>query len=217
MEQPAVSHLNPARWPPARQGLSKDFLDEVKRERTAFGLAEIACEFGLRNLTIAMIVAQAKMARNTFYELFGNREEAVRYAAEFGNRRLWEAIDQASDHKGPWAQRVETIISQLLVTAEAAPDLTELCLLHARGGEGVSVPYDEQLVQTLAGVIRPGRGDGAEAAPGPRTEELLAYAILSVIATRLNRGEAEALSGLQGELAALATGPFLASKAPVNS
>jgi AcrR family transcriptional regulator len=212
-----VSHLTPAQWSPGRQGLPKEFLDEVKRERTAFGLAEVACEFGLRNVTITMIVTQAKMARNTFYELFANRDAAVRYAAELGNRKLTEAIDQAAEHDGPWAQRIEAIISQLLTSAETAPDLIELCLVHAQGAQGIPIPFDPDLVQTLAGVMRPGRDDAAKDKPGPRTEELLAHAVLSVIAAHLRKGETETLPGLQGELTELVTRPFLTPKVSVKS
>jgi hypothetical protein len=123
-----------------------------------------------------------------------------------GNARLKKAIVDGAAGDG-WQKRVEATLERLLDTVEADPYLAELCLVHASGLEAAATPFDPVLVQTLAAALRPKRNEGPEARPGPRIEELVAVGILSVVAERLRRGEAESLRGLAGELSVLATGP----------
>jgi AcrR family transcriptional regulator len=190
--------------PPGRHELPQELIDRYKRYRAAVAVGEIASEEGLHQLTVSRVTKRAKMSRGTFYELFENREAAIRYALDLANGWLKEAIDKAADSDGPWPRRIEAVLESLLGTVEAHVHLSELCLVHGCGAEGAEAPFDPELVQTLAGVLRPGRRDGPKPGPGPRTEELFAYGILAVAADRLREGEAKSLRGLSRELSALA-------------
>jgi hypothetical protein len=127
---------------------------------------------------------------------------------ELGNARLKEAVLDGAAGGDPWPRRMETMIARLLDTVEDDPSLAELCLVYGRGAGDLAAPFESGLVQTLAGVIRPGRQNGPEPGPGPHAEELVAYGVLGVIAERLRRDEADSLRGLAGELSELVTMPF---------
>jgi AcrR family transcriptional regulator len=200
---------------PGGQLLSQTIIDDFKRQRVAAALSEIVCEVGLQRLSVTLLTQRAKIARNTFYELFGARGEAFDYALALGNGKLRSAIDGAVARPGSWKDRVEAAIAALIEVAETEPALVELCLVHGQAAAGAQVPFDRDLVQTLAGVLRPGRAEGNQPEPPPSTEELLAYGILAVIAERLRRHEAKSLQALDGELTALATAPFFAPRPPV--
>ena len=144
-----------------------------------------------------------------FYEHFDDPEAAVRHAFAVGNARLKESIDDGAAGGDPWPRRMETMIARLLDTVEDDPSLAALCLVYGGCAGGPAAPFASGLVQTLAGVIRPGRRHGPEPGPGPRAEELVAYGVLGVIAERLRRDEADSLRGLAGELSELVTMPFL--------
>lgn len=193
---------------PSRQRLPQEVVDGYKRERVAHALSVVVREVGLPSLTVSLLVKQAAMARNTFYELFANREEVVEFALELGNARLRKAIEDGVASGGRWQRRIEAAIERLLDTVEDDPHMAELCLVHGAGAENANAPFDSDLVETVAGILRPGRKDAPSPGPGPFTEELVAYGILRVVAERLRRGEAESLRGLAGELSELATRPF---------
>ena len=176
-------------------------------------LAAVICEVGPSRLTVALVTSRGRMARNTFYELFGNSDDAFRRSLEFAGGKLRSAIDAALDHEGTWAERIGRVIEALLRTAAEEPDLAALSLLHYGGTPGARSPFDPVVVDSLAGVLRPGRKEVPTILPGPRTEELIAYGILGVIAERLRRGEPEALAALAGELTELALRPFLGEPA----
>jgi AcrR family transcriptional regulator len=193
---------------PRRRRLPQEVIDRYKRERVARAAGLVVHEVGLPGVTVSLLIQRAAISRNTFYELFANREKAIIFASQLGNDRLKEAIEGGSGNEGDWRRRIEAAIERLIETVEAGPELAELCLVHAPGTEIAEAPFDPGLVQTLAEVLRPGRKESPGPGPDPRTEELVAFGILSVIAERLRRGEAKGLGGLAGELPVLVTGPF---------
>jgi len=203
---------------PSRRALPQEVVDGYKRDRVALALAEVASESSVGDLTVTALTKRAKIARNTFYELFANRHDAVRYSVELGNRRLREAIDRGADQGGGWQNRVRGVISTLLAEVAAEPALAELSLVQGGVVERPPVgPFDPALIESFAGVLHAGRRERQQPLPGPRTEELLACGILTVVAQRLRRGEAETLPTLSSELAEIAMLPFTPEAAPSYS
>lgn len=191
-----------------RQKLPREISDRYKRERAVAAVSALVHEVGPGALTVTLLTKRAKMARNTFYELFDDRGDALSYAVRAGNAKLKRAIDEGATGSDDWLPVLRMTMDSLLEAVAADPRLAELCLVHGRVVESVASPFDPELVQTIAGVLRPGRRGGPAPGPGPRTEELIAYGILSVIAERLRRGDVDSLRGLGGELSDLASRPF---------
>lgn len=192
--------------------LPQEFIDQHKRERALRALAKVVSEVGPGELTVALVVSEGKMARSTFYDLFDSADDAFRAAIELGGRKLTLAIDDAAGREGPWPRRIGNVISALVAAAAEEPDLARLSLVHGCSGPAASGPFDPAVVTALAGVLRPARQAYGGAGPSPRTEELVAYGVLAVIAERLRRGEPTALDQeLADELTELAVRPFLAA------
>jgi AcrR family transcriptional regulator len=203
----------PSSFPPGRQPLPQEVRDAFKRERVAMAVAEVSHRVGVGKISVSAITAEAKMARNTFYDLFANRDEAVSYAARLANGKLRSRIEKAAGSGGDWPQRVAAILEAVCETAAAEPHLYELGLAEGCITHDNWTPYDPALVGTLTVALRPG-----EAAPvltdiSPRTDELVVYGVLSVIAGRLRRREGHALPALASELADLVKLPYLSAGA----
>lgn len=204
------------RCPPGQQMLPQEFVDQFKRERVLRVLAEVVCRVGPDGLTVSLVVREAKVARSTFYELFDNSSDAFRGALELANSKLRLSIDTAAGLPGTWPKRIGNVLTALVATAAEEPRLAELSLVHGCAYAGASIPFDPALVETLAGVLRPGRKAGGPL-PGPRTEEIIAFGILAVIAERLRRREPDTLDEvLAEELTQLAVRPFLIDRASPN-
>jgi len=150
------------------------------------------------------------MARATFYEVFGNLDEAFRFGVAAGNSRLREAVEAELAKGECWPRRIDGMVSALLETAEAEQGLVGLGL-HFSWKDGFgSGPYDPALVELVTGALRAGRRSAPKPGPPPLTEELLAFGLLFIISERLKRGEASSLAGLKGEMVRLLQQPFLA-------
>ena len=61
-----------------RPRISQDFLDQHRRDRLVTALAGCIVEKGYRGTTVADVVSGAHVARNTFYDQFGSKDEAAR-------------------------------------------------------------------------------------------------------------------------------------------
>lgn len=197
-----VSKNGPKHWPPGRPLIPQEVVADFKRERCAVALSEVVSEAGMGGLTVNALVKQARMARGTFYDLFGGLQNAARYAAELGCERLREAVEEGARGEGPWEDRLEAAITGLLETARQEPALAELCLVHTRGwmtGED-GRPCESELVEALAGLLDE---PGNDKTRGPLAL-LAAYGVLSIIGQRLRGDDAKALDGLAGELIGIA-------------
>lgn len=198
-------------WPPGRPLIPQEVVTDFKRRRCALALSELVCEKGMWGLTVSKLVKRARMARGTFYDLFGGLENATRYAAELGCGRLRAAVEEAAERPRPWADRVGAAIAALLETAEQDPALTELCLVHTRGwviGEDGRT-CEAEPAEALAGLL----GEGGERTNSAMAE-LVAYGILSVIAERLRRKETDTFGALAGELTEIAESQLRTPRGP---
>ncbi len=183
--------------PPTRPLLPQAFVDERKRERCALALGEAVHEVGVGGLTVTLVTKRARIARNTFYDVFKGQEEALLYSYELGNRRLREALEGVDSCGGTLEETVEA----LLAAAEREPYLIEHCLVHGRGLIHGTGPYDPTLVEVLAAALGEARGGTREGDVNSTVEELLALGILSLISSHLRRGETRSLTTLSGPLA----------------
>ena len=197
------------RWPPGQALLPQAYVDNHKRERCVEALAQLTHELGANNITAALLIKQAGISRTTFYQLFEGKGEAIDYACELSSRALIEAVEAAAREPGEWPERVDRAIVALLAAAAEKPRLAELSLVHAISwGHGSGGPFDSAISDALVTVLADGRPAHPDRHLGPTSEELIASAIISVVATRLHRDEASSLAGLREELTGLALAPY---------
>lgn len=197
--------LRPAQERPL---LAKSFVDEHKRERCAVALAEVVHEVGPHQLTTKLITKQAKIARTTFYELFGGRDVAAEWACTFALRGLLEPVQAAIDEGASVGERVEGGIGALVEAAAARPRLAELCLLHSSAlFPGRAQPHGQALVEALRPVLDDAHPRSSGAAGSASFGELWAYGVLSVVAQRLREERFDSLSAAGRELTEIALAP----------
>jgi AcrR family transcriptional regulator len=177
-----------------RPRIARAFLEEHRRRSFAAGAAELADEFGVREITVTMLCQIAHSARNTFYELFANGEECMRFAAGQGYELLFEkAPDPAG---GPVEPAVAT--RSLCEAAVGEPALVRFLLFHSRGvAMGEDNPSAESAVARLATLFA--ARDGAAGGPGPR-EDFVAGVYVEMLSRRLVEGDPRAVAALPDEL-----------------
>jgi AcrR family transcriptional regulator len=172
--------------------------DSYKRQKVAQAAAELVREVGLSGLTVRHIIQRGKMACCTFYELFENRADVLRFAVALGNDKLRAAIEDAASEPGDANARMERVVKALLAAAEADPALTALCLAQGDAALEPTTPtFDPELLAALAKGLQP---ETRFPAPFPCLDELLACGVLSLVAERLNRGQEKSLGLLSPEL-----------------
>jgi len=176
-----------------RPQISRAFLEEHRRRTFALGAAELADEFGVRAITVAMLCQVGHSARNTFYELFSSGADCFRFTAARGHELLFANAPDPAEEEITLAE----VTRRLCEAAAAEPALVRFLLLHSRGlGLGEGDPSLTSAVGRLAALLAGARECGA--ADGLR-EEFVARVYLEMLTRRLLEDEGR-ISALPTEL-----------------
>lgn len=204
---------------PNRPRIAREFVERHQRLRLLRAAAKVASEHGGFGITTARLIADAHMARSTFYELFPAKSAFLEFAFAESFDYVFDPVRAATATTEPWLGRLDDALEAFFGGVSDDPSLAALCLVHsqelpaARGHDyqaGVNI-----ITAALAGGREAGRGAcGSDYRdPPPDVEEFLAQAIVSFAAVRLRQGDAALLRDRWREMAVLASTPFLGPNA----
>jgi AcrR family transcriptional regulator len=186
----------------------------VQRARLLAGAVRAVDKYGYAHATVSEITALAHVSRRTFYELFAGSEECLLAMYEGVLGRAHSHVKNADLDRQAWRERMRGGLWAILCFLDAEPVLARVAVVQsARGGPQI-VELRERLFAQLAAVIDEGRSAGGRVADCPQlTAEGLVGAVVSILHTRLVRGDEQPLKSLQGELMAMIVAPYLGSAA----
>lgn len=207
---PGRSSRSPRAYSSVRGVVASRHVAEVQRARLLDGALRAVDEFGYARTTVTEITARARVSRRTFYELFSDSEDCLAAMLDAAVARVRDRLADAGLEGLGWRERVRGGLWTVLSFLDREPVLARVCVVQsARGGLGV-LERRERLLQEVAAVIDAGRGEcGANTDCPELTAEGLVGAALSIVHTRLLRGEQSSLRGLQSELMAMIVLPYL--------
>lgn len=194
------------RLPPGRHGLPREFVAENQRERLLNGIVEAVAEYGYNATTIGAITAAAQISRRTFYEYFRDKEGCFLAAYEMIDDHVRASMLAAGDPAAPWPEQVEARLAALLAVLSRDLAVARFYLTEplAAGGE-IAARYRDAM-QLLAETLRPPSGPAG--IDVEVRDQALMGGIATLIARRLNAGEAARLPELLPDLTALVLRPY---------
>ena len=116
--------------PRGRHGLSREAVERSQRERLLDAAARVTAERGYEATTVADILAEAGVGRETFYELFEDRRACVLAAHGELLDRLVADVRRAYEGPGEWVERCRATLSALLDWFAADPVLGRFLLVE---------------------------------------------------------------------------------------
>ncbi len=187
---------------------------EIQRNRILAGAIRSLGQLGYADTSVAQITSRARVSRRTFYELFATREECL--LAVFGDvvASIERDLLGAELEALPWRERVRLGLWTILSFLDREPALARVCIVHSLQGDAKLLAEREALLTRLAGILDEGRREGAKAGQAtPLLAEGLVGAVLTILYTRVLRGESGSLTELLGELMGMIVLPYLGSAA----
>ncbi len=161
-------------------------LGEIQRSRIIAAATEVVAELGYGGLTVAEIIARARISRRTFYELFADREECFLAAFDAALARVAEPVLAAYAESGPWRERIAAALLAALASFDEEPALARLLLVDALAAGPLAVARRAAVIEALVHAVDEGRAANARGRdPGPLAAEGVVGAVLSVLHTRL--------------------------------
>jgi len=199
---------------PGRHSLSRDFIVRHQRERIINGLALEASERGYRTVTVADVVRRAGIARNTFYENFGSKEDCFLAAQQYAMDAALEQVVTAAGEIDDWPRRVEAGLAAFLAYIAREPALARTCLVEALAGGPAAMQAHEESLQSFVSLFRLGRDVSPYGGELPETlEEALIGGVFWILYQRLSLAEAGQIEELLPELVEFTLTPYLGAGA----
>jgi AcrR family transcriptional regulator len=199
---------------PGRHPLSRDFIARHQRARIIEALALEVSEKGYRAVTVADIVKRAGIARNTFYENFGSKEDSFLATQQYAMSTALSRIVDAAGGIDNWAQRVVAGLAAFLRYVAEEPALARTCMVDALAAAPRSVRYYEESLQTFVSLFRVGRDVSPHGEELPETlEEALIGGVFWILYHHLLVEEPEQIDGLLPELVEFTLTPYLGTEA----
>lgn len=199
---------------PGRQPLSREFIARHQRARIVKGLALEVSEKGYRAVTVADIVKRAGIARNTFYENFGSKEECFLAAQDYAMSAALSRVVESAGDIDDWPRRVEGGLAAFLAYVAEEPALARTCMVEALAAGPASVAYYEESLQAFVSLFRLGRDVSPRGGELPDTlEEALIGGVFWILYQRLLLAETDSVEDLLPELVEFALTPYLGSEA----
>ncbi len=187
-------------------------------------MAEEVAIRGASSLTVARVIARARVSRRLFYEQFADIEACFLASFDWGVGQARAAVLESVEIGENWRGQIRTGLAALLRFFDEQPLLAQLCVVHAAGGGPRVLERRAQAMAELCDAVDRGRTQARGARqPGRLVAEGVVGAVLAVLYTRLrargvgasSNGFAEttesgpALIELHGELMNLIVLPYL--------
>jgi AcrR family transcriptional regulator len=116
--------------PRGKHGLPREEVVRSQRERLLAAAAKVCAERGYEATTVATILAEAGVGRETFYELFDDRRACVLAAHQVLLDDLIERVRVAYTGPGEWVERCRATIAALLDWFAADPPAGRFLLVE---------------------------------------------------------------------------------------
>jgi AcrR family transcriptional regulator/DNA-binding MarR family transcriptional regulator len=186
-------------------------------------MAEEVAIRGASSLTVARVIARARVSRRLFYEQFADIEDCFLASFDWAVGQARSAVLEVQDAGPSWREQIRGGLAALLRFFDEQPLLAQLCVVHAAGGGPRVLERRAQAMAELCDLVDRGRAQASAArVPGRLVAEGVVGAVLAVLYTRLLARGAGAAGGfaepaesepalieLHGELMNLIVLPYL--------
>jgi AcrR family transcriptional regulator len=203
------------RWqlPRGRHGLPRDLVARSQRERLLAAVVRVTAARGYESTSVADVLAEAGVGRESFYELFEDKRDCLLAARAILVDDFEKAVADAYDEPGPWGERARKALAAMLAWLAADPAAAKVVVVEL-GAVGVASRERFQAdFSRFTKLIETGL-ESEEPVPGlPRATGLAVGGAMARVYEEIVAGRTEQLPGLLPELTYELLVPFLGEEA----
>jgi len=120
------------RWrlPRGRHGLPRELVERSQRERLHAAVVRVTVENGYEATTVADILGEAGVGRESFYELFDDKLDCMLAAQKILVDDLEGRVRDAYLDEGPWPERMRKALGVTLDWFAADPEAARFTLIE---------------------------------------------------------------------------------------
>lgn len=192
---------------------------EIQRGRLLGATVDVVQEVGYARLTVAQVIARAKVSRKTFYDLFEDREDCFLAVFDETVERIGSQAAGAYRAQANWRDGVRAGLLAMLGFMDEQPALARICVVEALGAGPRVLERRSKVIERLKRVVAEGesRGQGRPRAkrgqPADIAVEGVVGAAFTVIHSRLLERDHPPLVNLLGPIMSLIVLPYRGTRA----
>lgn len=187
-------------------------------------MAEEVARSGSTSVTVARVIARARVSRRLFYELFADVEDCLLATFEWGVELARSVVLDACSDQDEWLGQMRAGLAAMLRFFDAQPLLAQLCIVHSAGGGRSILRQRSAVVAELAAAVAVGDERARDEGPPSVVAEGVVGAVLAVLYSRVLEcdvvsddeshaaADATALIDLHGELMSMIVLPYRGPK-----
>lgn len=171
-------------------------------------MVRVACEHGVQSAGVGRVLAEARVSRDTFYELFSDPSDCLLAAIDRIVAHAGERARAAYETEDGWVEAVRAALLTLLEFFDEEPSLARLCLVQSAALGPSALARRRGLLAQLAQLLHEG-SDAAGARLPPLVAEGVVGGVFGAVHGRLLREESATLSELVNPLMGWIVLPYL--------
>ncbi len=160
------------RLPRGRHGLPRELVERSQRERLLAAVVRVTAAKGYESTTVADILGEAGVGRESFYELFDDKLDCMLAAHKLLIDSLEEHVREAYVVEGPWPLRMRAALAATLEWFAADPDVARFTLVELGAVGPAFRPRFKAEFERATKLLEEGAGED-----GPEPEMAQAYAL----------------------------------------
>jgi AcrR family transcriptional regulator len=197
------------RLPRGRHGLPRELVERSQRERLLAGVVRVTVAKGYESMTVADILGEAGVGRESFYELFDDKLDCMLAAHKLLIDDLEDRIREVYIPEGPWPRRIREALSVTLDWFAADPDVARFTLVElSTVGPAFRSTFQTEFARAIA-LLEEGMGEDGPEPELAQANELAVGAILARIYEQIVLGRAAELPRLLPDLTYELLVPFV--------
>jgi AcrR family transcriptional regulator len=199
------------RLPRGRHGLPREMVVRSQRERLLAAVVRVTAAKGYEATSVADILEEAGVGRESFYELFEDKRDCILAAHAALVDHLEATVKAVYDEPGPWTGRVRKSVAAMLDWFAADPAAAKVTVVELAAVGSISRQRFQEDFQRFTRLLEEGRESSG---PGrPQAAELAIGASLAKVYEEVVRGRTADLPKMLPELTYEVLVPFVGEEA----
>lgn len=200
------------RLPRGRHGLPRELVERSQRERLLAAVVRVTVADGYESTTVASILGEAGVGRESFYELFDDKLDCMLAAHKLLIDSLEEQVREAYITDGPWPQRMRNALAATLDWFAADPDVARFALVElSTVGPAFRSTFKAEFARAIS-LLEEGLGEDGPEPELAQATKLAVGAILARIYEEIVLGRAAELPRLLPDLTYELLVPYIGEK-----
>jgi AcrR family transcriptional regulator len=207
------SNLHLWKLPRGRHGLPREVVLQSQRERLLAAVVRVTATKGYQASSVADILKEAGVGRETFYKHFKDKEDCFVTANDALVADLENVVKAAYDEPGSWPQRVRRGLSSTLDWFAVSPEIARVMMIEMGTVGPIAGSRFRETFRRFTALLDDGREQIADAPDLPNLAHIAGGAVFARVYEEVALGNATNLPYLVPQLTFELLLPYIGEEA----